>query len=102
MKNIDALIGTAQKNVLDNGVKLVMDQNAFNRLKDDIQNLVTTDGNKRMSAQHGLGSQGPPISLGNSGVRKSSKQRLGLFDTAPQQMRENVHNSGGFFNFNNN
>jgi hypothetical protein len=45
-------------------VKLVLDQNAFSRLKDDIHNLVITDGSKKnMHAQ-----QFPPMNsaLGTS------------------------------------
>lgn len=33
MRNIESIIIGAQKNVLDSAVKLVIDQNAFNRLK---------------------------------------------------------------------
>lgn len=80
----------AQKSVLDNAVKLVIDQNAFNRLKEDIQNIVITDGSRKNTLMY------PPLNPPNE--RKPSKGRLGLFETVSQP-RENPQSSGGFFNF---
>ena len=71
------MIANAQKNVLENAIKLVIDQSAFNRLKDDIQNLIITDGKRNnLSNSRALNQTNPPNQLND---RKPSRSRLGLF-----------------------
>ena len=79
MRNVETWIINAQKNVLDNAVKLILDQNAFNRLRDDMQNLVITDASKRNISMH---AQQPQMNMNippMGGERKPSRGRLGLF-----------------------
>lgn len=45
--------------MIGNAVKLVIDQNALNRLRDDIQNLIMTDGKRNFH-------NSPPLNQPNS------------------------------------
>ena len=87
------LISNAQKNVLDNATKLIIDEKAFNRLREDIQALIVTDDKKVIN--NIIAGQ---MNLANSNARRASKK--GLFDQPSNPPKES-QTLGGFFNFGN-
>lgn len=81
---------------MDNAIQLIVDQNALNKLKESIHSLIITNGPRHN--MHMTSNNQPTNSVQE---RKSSKGRIGLFDTAPQ-FKDSAMNSGrGFFNFGN-
>ena len=70
---MEMAIVNAQKNVIENATKLIIDEKAFHRLREDILGLVITDDRKQINNI-------VATSLNNSNVKRSTKNRQGLFD----------------------
>jgi hypothetical protein len=75
-------------------MKLALDDLRYNRIKEDLENLIVLEDFKKP----------PPVQLQQSQqVRKSNRPKPSLFDTVPNphQNRDLIQGNSNFFNFNN-
>ena len=101
IRGIEGLRVNAQNQIMGNSMRLVLDQGAFGRVKEEIERIISLEGTGKRAGGNSVHNASGLNQTGSMNERRPSKGRLGLFETAPQQ-KEGGQGGGGFFNFGSN